>query len=450
MVSSAPLLKYGWKKYGAFLMLLLMAVAGAVIAFPLSFVSKANLIAGLCLFPFTLFFSGRARWNFFYLAMMAFSVFVACAYNVRTFYFFGIAWYVLFILELHFGRLNWIILFMLVCMSPFFEQVAVTLGFPIRLQLSACAGWLLRHAGFDVAVDGNMILLRGNAFSVDEVCMGLNMVSISMLVGVYMIGHHYRAFQNRLSIPRLSVFFLFVMAFNITCNLLRIICIVVFEIPPGNLLHELIGIISVAFYVMLPAYFTARWFVQKYGTVPQGSDAKMPVTRGKWFLYLCGILIIVSGIVVRQVRERTVMAYPSVTHAGFQKTNVGNGITKLYNDKMLVYVKSIPDFFSGEHTPLICWKGSGFDIQTIRTIRVAGTEVYTARLINDREVFFTAWWYSNGRVATIDQLDWRLRMFTGESQFCLVNVTAQTESQLLESVKSLLKNDLLAINRTIQ
>ena len=120
------------------------------------------------------------------------------------------------------------------------------------------------------------------------------------------------------------------------------------------------------------------------------------------------------------------------------------GITKLYNDEMLVYVKPIPEFFTGEHTPLLCWKGSGFEFRSVKKVMVDEKEIYSGRLEKPGETLFTAWWYDNGEIVTIDQWNWRVRMLKRENKFSLLNVTARTESALLKNVKLILEKKWLA------
>jgi hypothetical protein len=70
---------------------------------------------------------------------------------------------------------------------------------------------------------------------------------------------------------------------------------------------------------------------------------------------------------------------------------------------------------------------------------------YKGTLVRDGALLHTAWWYSNGRVNTISQLDWRMRMLKGEANFCLVNVTSEDEQTLIESINSMFTTDLLTI-----
>jgi len=446
MIRYTVALANNYIRYRPVLVPVLMMITCGVVAFPLSFVSKTNLLMGLALFPFTILVTGKKRLSYLYLVAIALSILIACACNIRTFYFFGLGFYILFILELRLGRLNSIILFLLVFMSPFFEQIAVTLGFPIRLQLSELGASIMSTAGFNVVADGNMILMNGASFSVDEVCMGLNMLSISMLGGVYLIGFQFRQSGLQLSFPALSMYFLGIFSFSILSNLLRIVFIVVFQLDADHPMHEVTGLFCMLLYVLVPGYFLAKWMLAGFGNAAlPASEDHQPGRLIEFFTVGLGIIILLAGLQLRQVRKNMEIPHTNVSLPGFEQTKLDNGITKLFNEEILVYVKYIPEFFSSDHTPLMCWKGAGFDLEMIREENVAQTPVYMARLIKSDETLYTAWWYTNGKIHTIDQLDWRSRMFMGEAAFCLVNITAANHGSLMKRLERIFTEHALVI-----
>lgn len=435
------------KGYHTLAILLGAGMAGAVFAFPASFLSGTNVLLGLCLVPFTIFFYERQRFNYTYLALMIAFGFMAVAYNVRTFYFFMIAFYFLLVAETFIGKTNTLILFLLAFMSPFFYQVSVILGFPIRLQLSQWAGTILAIAGFDIHVEGNMMLLKGNLFTVDEACMGLSMLATSLLMGVAAIAHQYRVFETRLNIFQLTIFFLGVFMLNLFSNLLRIMALVVFQVLPENPMHDMIGILCLILYVMVPLYFLSRGMVKKLGKqVRRVEQGPVVSTSRKSIMATLAVLIIMIGVHI-DIKKNS----PSgVLHANVELPNVQvvkmkEGITKMHNEKILVYVKPIPEFFTGEHTPLLCWKGSGYEFRSIKKTFVAGNQIYCGQLEKPGERLFTAWWYSNGKTLTIDQWDWRAKMLRGEEKFCLINVTAKDEKTLIANVKLIFENKWLTV-----
>ncbi|HEY8937612.1 MAG TPA: hypothetical protein VIM65_20440, partial [Cyclobacteriaceae bacterium] len=115
---------------------IVIILMGCCIAFPLSFITKSNVLIGFVIFPYALFYTKKQRVNYFYLSCAVLLEVLTYAYHLRIFYFFAIAFLMLFIMELFIGEINKLILFLLAFMSPFFEQISVILGFPIRLKLS--------------------------------------------------------------------------------------------------------------------------------------------------------------------------------------------------------------------------------------------------------------------------------------------------------------------------
>ncbi len=329
-------------------------------------------------------------------------------------------------------------------MSPVFQQASIILGFPIRLQISKLAGQLLAWTGMQIQVEGNMMILNGSSFSVDEACMGLSMLGISMLMGVMAIGHQYHKRKTQLSLLNTSLFFLAVFLLNLLCNLLRILVLVLFNIPPENPMHEFVGILCFVVYIMIPIYFLSEWMLKRSGRPIVDERGNIQITYfGKSCIMIFSIVIMLTGIQLNESRKQVSTLHSSATLSGFQSTNLNDGITKLSNENALVYIKPIPEFFTSEHTPLLCWKGSGYHFESIRTVKIHDQEIYTGHLVNDKSTLYTAWWYSNGKVLTINQLDWRFRMVKGEEGFNLVNVTSDSEADLDATLNSILKDKQL-------
>jgi exosortase N len=129
--------------------------------------------------------------------------------------------------------------------------------------------------------------------------------------------------------------------------------------------------------------------------------------------------------------------------AGYTSSVYAPGILKLENKASLVYVKAIRGFYDTEHNPMICWKGSGYELQNVQTQHFAGSSVYTATLHRGHEQLYSAWWYGNGRHHTTSQWDWRWRMLRGETGYAVQNVTAADEATLKEEINQLLSNGVL-------
>jgi hypothetical protein len=84
--------------------------------------------------------------------------------------------------------------------------------------------------------------------------------------------------------------------------------------------------------------------------------------------------------------------------------------------------------------PQICWKGSGYQFSFASEQEIGAHKIYMGKLVKDGSTLVTAWWYSNGRIITINQFDWRYRMLKGEKPFNIVNVTADDENILRQEI----------------
>jgi exosortase N len=365
---------------------------------------------------------------------------------MRVFYFVALSAYVLLVVELFSGRVDSLILFLLLLMIPIFSQVVGILGFPIRLKLSQWSGSILQLTGMNVTVEGNTMTLNGTDFAVDEACMGLNMLVISLLMGIFVIIHQYRTTGLRLTFKLLFAFFLVVFLLNVLCNVMRIVFLVAFGILPKNGWHEVVGILCLVSYVMVPLYFLAAMLIKYFGKRPDVVAATHALSGS--YNVVCvvlGLVILCLGFKVNSGREAVYADVANVQLAGIKGEYIGSGVTKYDNEELLVYVKSIPQFFTSEHTPLFCWKGSGFQIKKLSKTEVDGLEVYTGVLEKGDERLYTAWWYFNGSIHTIDQFTWRSVMLKGGSGFSLINVTTSDESKLQTAIEKILSKKLLTL-----
>lgn len=210
--------------------------------------------------------------------------------------------------------------------------------------------------------------------------------------------------------------------------------LVAFRILPDDPMHDIVGLMCLIAYVVLPTYFIAGWITKRWATTVNVTW-KSGMSRTSTVLIL--ILTIATASLGFTISPEREVDHPSavvVSSEGLEESALKDGIIKYSGDGVLIYVKPIPEFFSAEHTPLICWKGSGYAMEKIHISTVGGIQVYQARMVKGKEKLHTAWWYANGSIRTIDQMTWRLAMLKGEERFSLVNVTTSTEERLLQAI----------------
>ncbi len=152
---------------------------------------------------------------------------------------------------------------------------------------------------------------------------------------------------------------------------------------------------------------------------------RVPITPVLLVLGLAQIAIFET----RRTRENPQTNFPELKielpPGHFSKKYLAHGVVQYSSDSLLIYVKPIRGFFSSEHTPLICWEGSGYRFsESGEQILADGRRIYTGILKNDAgETLQTSWWYTNGTTETVSQLRWRWLDLTGAEPFFLVNFT---------------------------
>ena len=129
---------------------------------------------------------------------------------------------------------------------------------------------------------------------------------------------------------------------------------------------------------------------------------------------------------------------PAGLPAGCTTSRLADGITRFSNDTILVYVKPIRGFYDTEHTPLVCWRGSGYTFESVWEEQEAGRRWYAGILQKGDERLYTAWWYDNGQTRTVSQAHWRSLDLAGAPGFSLVSVTAAEKGVLGRQVRKML------------
>lgn len=343
------------------------------------------------------------------------------------------------------GRNRWLSrLFVLLLLSPGLRYVSALFMFPIRLQLSAWAGYLLRLAGLNVQAEGNVLIKNDVAMTVDPACMGLQLTGVSLLVALFaLIWQEQYAQKDPKAVPSQWVIIYGITAFGLTilCNLFRIVLLVTFGAMPGTWAHEGVGLACVATYIWLPCWGLAWWLVRKTGVPEIPSDTtRIGLARSM----SSGVGVLVIGLIIMAFTARPTKPVTDLCESerytaligtkygvNFQCRTLPNGFIKLSKPGVLLYLKPQPDWFSADHNPMVCWQGSGYSLLRVRETKLDGHPAYVGELHKKGQVLQTAWWFSNGSRTTISQLTLRGQMLRGETSFVLVNVT--TDKQYYES-----------------
>lgn len=411
-------------------------------------VLDAGVVLGVIALFFTTSFNKSERGNTRYFFLAATALLLYMLVPAKTFLCISSLCGCLLLAETFYGRVNSLPVLVLVIMSPVFEYAMNVFSFPIRLALTAWAGSMIRVAGQQVSVQGNMIICNGNEFSVDPACMGLQMMVTALLCGVILIGFYQKLHKKELNIWLILAILAAMILMNVVSNLLRIIFLVWLNIMPGTVMHDVAGVMCLVLYVIVPLMFLIPWLVRRYGK-PVVTHRRYYVLRSAVKLFLLNVILpagLITTFLVNKPRgtgNQLLSNLPAMP--GFVVQPLPGNIIRIQNDTLLVYIKHIPASYYTEHHPMICWKGSGYSFYKVEETSVGGHTIYTALLQQEKDQLYTAWWYDNGAKSTSSQLQWRWDVLLGAHPYSLVNITATSEEKLKQAVNEMLNKRSLSV-----
>ncbi|BDS11423.1 exosortase N [Aureispira anguillae] len=345
--------------------------------------------------------------------------------------------FVLFLVEWKWGKLNALSIYWIFILSPLTVFLFSVFSFPIRLELSRLASWLLHFIQPQLSCQGNIILLHGTAFSVDEACMGLNMVSYSYLVILVLIAYFEQQLKKQLAKAWIIIILSLGTVLILLANLFRIIAIILAQAMPETFAHEAIGILSWLFYVVLPTFFLVKFVVQQWGGSPALSAPKtLPPALLFGLLSSCLLLLGVGSYQTLLHPPVPPLAIVPTPLNGFEQTITQGGVVQLKNEEALIYIKPACAPYRADHSPNICWKGSGYSFSKEQIQTIGNRSILTAQLQKGNDILYTAWWYDNGNHQTTSQIEWRWNALKGKGHYQLINITVEEEALLEKYLSS--------------
>ncbi len=429
-------------------------------------------IIGILMLPYLVIIKNKKQTGWLYLILTIISLIGSIYLPTRTLHFFTLAFAALAYIEWQYGRLNWLPMFAVVLMSSLVTNFSLVFSFPIRLKISTLAAKGLSILDAKTLADGNIIHFRGTDFSVDTACMGLTMLQMSLLLALFLIAYFERIpFVNRherfnfngnnFIFTPLSIMTILgiSLGLNMFFNLLRIVLLVLFKWMPDTFMHDGAGVVGLGLYVFLPLYF----IVKKGASILNNSSQTLllstfPKVKNFWkgvfpfkimnsFRYSFTILILIwltyiSFYKINHITPNNIsnqLTINCLEQLKCPKTLEKDGVLKYKNDEILAYLKPIPGFYAAEHSPLICWQGSGYTFGQVKSMLINDIEIYTGVLKKGDDTLQTAWWYDNGNTQTASQTEWRTAILKGEPNFNLVNITAADTATLYKNIESILR-----------
>lgn len=407
--------------------------AGLALFFLRNYLSPASLHLqlGLAALLFTVRIDRSGTGSHRYGIAAVLSLLLLYCIPVKTFMYLSIAMALAFAIESFAGKLNTLPLFVLIFMSPVFDFMANMFSFPIRLSITAFVGNVMTLCGMHAAAEGNVIVLDGNEFSVDPACMGLSMLTASLLAGCMLIALWSKTLSFRLPVFAVIAALAGIVLLNLLSNLARILILVIFRVLPETVMHDVIGLSCFLLYQLLPAAWLTRLLVKRFGKPVMavvGADKRRRLWPNTFLALLTVAMLIIAG----QYDNKK----PALTASlpGYNSETVSGNVLKLSNSKVLIYIKPILGFYASEHHPMICWNGSGYQFKKVSVGKRTTGDVYQGQLEKGKEVLYTAWWYDNGSLSTTSQVEWRWCAMRTKREFMLVNITASSPAELEKQI----------------
>lgn len=403
-----------------------------------------SLLLTFILAPFIIYIARPGQYSWRFGGLTALLVAMYGVTGVLTALYFAIISLLLLVVEHYWGRVNDATFILLALSGSITRYFISNIGFPLRLQLSEWAGGILKVMDPTVEVLGNVIIYRGDEYLVDPACMGVNMVITGLVLSLAII----RYFELKQGVPfnklGLGLTLVFAMIMVLCANLVRILALVLTGFPPDTAGHEVVGLLSLVVYAILPVALLLRLLSTKGWLISRATHGEGSIPKAISIyplLLLCGVIGWFGFTYVPQANYVKDSPYLKLRLANYEAQTTKLDVLQLRGEEGLIYIKPPATFYGSDHSPYICWSGSGYVFKQMQEDTIAGTPMYTARLEYKTDTLYTAWWFSNGQQRTIEQLVWRLESFRGKAPFALVNVTSTSPAKLEEQIK-LVMNEL--------
>jgi len=436
--NSIAVIKKDWRAIGLLLLAFICFVAFHAHYLLFSF----QIILGLLVLPFLIKPDKTHIGNCKYAAFAFVFLVLGLFSNLQVFVFLSWGCFLFFLIEWFWGSLGFLPLFFLGCIAPALYYVVNIFSFPLRLQLSAVACELYAYAGVVVENKGSYFVLpNGNSFHIDEGCVGLKMFGTGFIAAILILGIKEKQTGKPCSFFTVALSMLVMLLLLVVCNFMRILVLVLFRSMPNTASHEVIGIVSLLVYAILPFYFLVKLLPKNVrrnqALIPKSEVTLKYLLPSTMLILLFGSTLYFSLVRTENKRD---LALEKLEIIGFTKTFKDDGVMEFKNDSLLMYIKPAIRAFEGGHPPQICWKASGFELQDFGERKLGNHSYMFGVLKKGNHVQYTAWWYDNAKIKTIHEWEWRRR---NESPFRVINLNSLDSAYLLKSVKIAIENSLI-------
>jgi exosortase N len=399
---------------------------------------------------------GKPRLRYGWLALVAWLFHVFLGNYLWLWLALGAA--VFFAIEGSGKRVGWLPLCWLGLLSPVVGSWVQTFSFPLRLGLSQAVGESLAWLGAEVEVAGNRFYFGGQWFEVEAACLGLSTLTLAWVATVLLLGMAESQRTRRWALWQIAGWMLIATALAIVANYIRTLWLVLFHSPAETLGHELIGLMAIATWVVLPLLGMLRLSQRQSASAvtleeapsvaweacpqPSGASRQRVQVMRSLPIGLITLVSLTSLWTYDHPKSSIIPAMGQFDISGMQRDQPQLDVLRFHDESMLVYLKAPTAAWRADHNPEVCWRGSGYRFAHIQETTIGGRLAMQAWLIQAGDTLHTAWGYHNGTVAVRGAWAWRWRQLCGERPFCLWNVTAADDKTLRIGVEKLEKESL--------
>jgi exosortase N len=330
--------------------------------------------------------------------------------------------------------------------TPLFALPFSAASLPLRMALGEALATCFRWAGLPATAKGSSLLWQGQEFAIDEACAGLHLMGAGMAVGLALLGARQREMRRELPARMAVGYALLLFSALLLANLARMAGIVLLRVPAGDWAHQTIGLMALALYAWLPAYWLAGAALRRWGR-PEASEAhRAPRWQAIGALGLALGWVWAGHAVASRPEAALSGKRPALPEAAqaWDWAETHPNIWKASGPGWLVYVKAHAAPLRAVHSPADCWPGGGIALRQARAGTAGGQEAYWALLDapGEKSPWHTAWWLEcqHGH-RRIGAWAWRWEAFANGCRYRLVNLTASNEAGLRALVAAWLAHE---------
>ena len=395
-----------------------------------------SVVLGLISFPY-LINNKQEEGNYLYLVIAALFSVATFTTNSFAIFYLSFVFSLCYLINIFIGKFNLLPFFLLVLISPLISHISAILSFPIRLRLSDWVSQLLSKLGMDISNEGNLLILNGAKFLVDQECVGLNMLLTGLVLSLIVLSYHEKKSQIHFNFIEISFFLLFGFVLNILSNLSRILILVIYRIGPDHFMHDIVGILCLLFFLLAPIIFAVRIYSRyKKAGIDVSSLEYVYTHKPKLVLVAMPIfLLVISNHSRNAIPIQHVASLDLTYFQKFKTEYLPDDIKKFTKGDLLIYVKPPVSPIRGTHDPRFCWRGSGYQLQQIQMTDINSRVIYSGILEKGENRIYTAWWYQDGRRSTPSEWTWRTESLFNSKSYTLLNFNSDSKEILMEEIE---------------